>query len=172
MQEIDTLLAAMSNPIAEDAIVITIDEASRAITIPDELIILAAEGDKNINRVQFKMSRYFQDIDLSRFTVQINYESALGNRYRYVVDDMTPRGDLLTFSWLVSEHAAEGKGTVRFSICMKLVIEEKTLKIFNSTIGQAQCVDSIPEEDGNEDNPVNGNPTILDKTTIGDTTLA
>lgn len=172
MQSVEELLAAMSEPIAEDAIVVSIDETTRAITIPDELIIIAAEGDKNINRVQFKMSRYFQNIDLANFDVQINYESALGNRYIYIVDDMVAYNDIITFSWLVSEHAAEEYGTVQFSICMKLTAGENVAKIFYSTVGRAQCLESIREEDSIDDNPINGVPTILDKTVLGDSVLS
>lgn len=171
MISVEELFATMREPVIDESILLTIDENTRVITIPDKAIVLAAEGDKDVNRVQFKMKRYFREVDMAKFEARINYQTALGNRYFYVVDDLVPQGDYILFSWLVSNYAAEEDGTVQFSLCMRQMSGENVVREFNSTTAKAKCLPSIHDEEAADDNPISETVTILDESELGATVL-
>lgn len=171
MVNIDELFAMMSEPELDETILLTMNENTRVIAIPDEAIVIAAEGDKDVNRVQFKMNRYFRGLDLADFSARINYKTALGNYYYYIVDDLVAWGDYIVFSWLVSDHAAEADGTVEFSICMQLMSGEDVVREFNSTIAKAKCLSSVHDDQAEDDNPIIGTIAILDDAVLDSVVL-
>ena len=42
------------------------------------LQVIGAQGDHNVNRITFKMLRYYNGIDLSLFVIKINYTTVDG----------------------------------------------------------------------------------------------
>lgn len=59
MTTVDELFAAMSAPKA-DRVILTIDEDLRIIDIPNLAVVIGAEGDKDVNRLYFKMDRLYR----------------------------------------------------------------------------------------------------------------
>lgn len=105
MTTVDELFAAMEAP-KVDRVILTIDENLRIIDIPNLAVVIGAEGDKDVNRLYFKMDRLYRGTDLAAFTPRINYINAAGKNYYYDVTDLTIEGDSLTFSWLIRAQAA------------------------------------------------------------------
>jgi hypothetical protein len=119
MTTVDELFAAMDAP-KVDRVILTIDENLRIIDIPNLAVVIGAEGDKDVNRLYFKMDRLYRGTDLAAFTPRINYINAAGKNYYYDATDLTVEGDSLTFSWLIRAQAAEVSGTVEFSVWVSL----------------------------------------------------
>lgn len=51
-----------------DRVILTIDENLRIIDIPNLAVVIGAEGDKDVNRLYFKMDRLYRGTDLAAFT--------------------------------------------------------------------------------------------------------
>ena len=141
MTTVDELFAAMDAPKVV-RVILTIDENLRIIDIPNLAVVIGAEGDKDVNRLYFKMDRLYRGTDLAAFTPRINYINAAGKNYYYDATDLTVEGDSLTFSWLIRAQAAEVSGTVEFSVCMRQYAEKELVAEFNTT---TSSIRSIPE---------------------------
>ena len=136
-----------------------IDKDLRIITIPSSVKNLGVESDDDVLRLKFSMPRMYGDVDLSDFSIYINYMNAKNTGDVYVVDDKTIADDTITFSWLVGRVALAYKGNVRFIVCMKKhdnnsnVIQE-----YNTTIA------SLPVLEGLEtgETVIQQNPDIIE----------
>ena len=65
-----------------DDIQYIIDENLRTIAIPDDGVVLGVVGDKNVNRVNFQMPRYYNGFDMSLFKYRITLSSySVATRY-------------------------------------------------------------------------------------------
>ena len=64
MATVDELLAAETTE-NDDELSFLIDEHLRIITVPERGVVLGVEGDKDVNRVRFRMNRYYHGSDLS-----------------------------------------------------------------------------------------------------------
>lgn len=115
--------------------VLTIDENLRTITIPDGVKNLGVESDDDVHRLQFQMPRHIGDIDLSEFTIRVNYLNANGDGDCYDVEDAEVETDSIKFSWLVGRFAFTKMGNVTFNVCLKKMDEEAVvIKEFNTTV--------------------------------------
>ena len=136
-----------------------IDKDLRIITIPSSVKNLGVESDDDVLRLKFSMPRMYGDVDLSDFSIYINYMNAKNTGDVYVVDDKTIADDTITFSWLVGRVALAYKGNVRFIVCMKLYDSamEEVIKEYNTTIA------SLPVLEGLEtsETAIEQNPDIL-----------
>ena len=136
-----------------------IDKDLRTIIIPSSVKNLGVESDDDVLRLKFSMPRMYGDVDLSDFSIYINYMNAKNTGDVYVVDDKTIADDTITFSWLVGRVALAYKGNVRFIVCMKKhdnnsnVIQE-----YNTTIA------SLPVLEGLEtgETVIQQNPDIIE----------
>lgn len=165
MTTVDELFAAMSAPKA-DRVILTIDEDLRIIDIPNLAVVIGAEGDKDVNRLYFKMDRLYRGTDLAAFTPRINYINATGKHYYYDANDLTIEGDSLTFSWLIRAQAAEASGMVEFSVCMRQYNGTDLLAEFNSTTASMKCLKSIHKEDAENDSNYSGIFDVLDQAVL------
>ena len=115
--------------------VLTIDNNLRKIRIPSGIRFLGVESDKAVVQLYFRMPRMYGEIDLSKFSIRINYLNANNIGDVYLVDDATISDDSITFSWLIGRNVVAYKGLVRLIVCLKLFDEEGTLtKEFNTTV--------------------------------------
>lgn len=162
MTTVDELFAAMDAP-KVDRVILTIDENLRIIDIPNLAVVIGAEGDKDVNRLYFKMDRLYRGTDLAAFTPRINYINAAGKNYYYDATDLTVEGDSLTFSWLIRAQAAEVSGTVEFSVCMRQYAEKELVAEFNTTTSSMKCLKSIHKEDAENDSVYSGIFAVLDE---------
>lgn len=97
---------------------LTVDLRSRVINVPSDIKILGVESDDEVNRLYFKIPRFYGEVDLADFIVRINYTNANGDGDLYHVEDVTEDSGMLIFSWLVGRFAFTKQGNVNFSICM------------------------------------------------------
>lgn len=73
MSQADELLSMLS---AESDNVLTIDNNLRTINIPSNIKSLGVESDEAVFRLYFSMPRMYGEIDLSEFSIRINYLNA------------------------------------------------------------------------------------------------
>ena len=171
MTTVDELFAAMSAP-KVDRVILTIDENLRIIDIPNLAIVIGAEGDKDVNRLHFKMDRFYRGTDLMPFMPRINYINAAGKNYYYDATDLTVEDDSLTFSWLIRAQAAEASGTVEFSVCMRQYAEKELVAEFNTTTASMKCLKSIHRGDAENDSNYSGTFAVLDQAVLDQAVMA
>ena len=136
-----------------------IDKDLRIIAIPSSVKNLGVESDDDVLRLKFSMPRMYGDVDLSDFSIYINYMNAKNTGDVYVVDDKTIADDTITFSWLVGRVALAYKGNVRFIVCMKKHDDDSNvIQEYNTTIA------SLPVLEGLEtgETVIQQNPDIIE----------
>lgn len=101
-----------------DSIQFVIDSDLRVISIPGKGVVAGVVGDKNVNRINFQISRYYNGFDMSKFTTRVNYVNARGNFNYYSVTDLTIEDDLIYFTWLVDSDVVAYAGIVMFAVNM------------------------------------------------------
>ena len=134
MATVDEVLEQMGE--TEDIEYLVIDNDLRTITVPNKISILGVESDDSVNRLYFKMPATYCGIDLSEFSVRINYRNAQGEDDFYLVTDISKVDDQITFSWLVGRHAFAKSGEVLFIVCMRKYDTDNTtvIKEYNTLI--------------------------------------
>ena len=130
-----------------DPITFEIDEDLRTIHTPSRGNIIGVQGDNNVNHINFKMPRYYNGIDLSTFTIKINYKNALGTINSYFVDNLIFGTDTMTFSWLVSKEVTLLTGTVEFVVKLFTTLNDEINKFFSTAIAEGVVLPSISVED-------------------------
>lgn len=145
MDNIDELLAnAEEIDYLADDIQFLIDKNLRTVTIPPDGVVLGVEGDKNSNRVNFQMPRYYNGFDMSEFTVRVNYVNANGDGGVYTVNDLEVRDDMILFTWLVDSDACAYVGVVRFLVRMTISNGGELIQAFDTTIAKANVLEGLP----------------------------
>lgn len=125
----------------------------RVIVVPDELKRIAVETDHNIETITFDCPRYWDDKDLSKMSIYINYLRADGDPGSHratnvVVDETDP--ELMHFDWTIRGHVSAVAGSL-----VVLVLAKKTDSTgiernrWNSEVNREMYVseglDTIPE---------------------------
>lgn len=151
MATVEEVLNSVSNEkdYLHDDIQFIIDENFRTITVPDDGVVLGVVGDKDVNRVNFMMPRYYNGFDMSTFVTRIMFINARGVKSSYTVTDITVENDHLLFTWLVGEDVAVEAGSVDFSVNMQIKDTSALKQAFNTTIATGTILDSI--ESGGDD---------------------
>lgn len=135
MATLDEVISQMSEEdYFSDQIQFIIDSNLRIVSVPDRGVVAGVVGDKNVNRINFQMPRYYNGFDMSKFKTRINYVNAKGKPNYYTVTDLTIKDDLLIFSWLVDTDVVAYVGTVAFSVNMVLAGDDGVTKqAFNTS---------------------------------------
>ena len=90
METLDEDISQMSEEdYFSDQIQFIIDSNLRIVSVPDRGVVAGVVGDKNVNRINFQMPRYYNGFDMSKFKTRINYVNANGNPNYYTVTDLT-----------------------------------------------------------------------------------
>lgn len=151
----DSLLAALeelneqelrASEYASDAVLV-IDNDLRTIAVPRNFIF-GVYNDKNVLSVNFEMPRTYDDVDLSGFTIQINYlaPNKVGNVYE--VTDPVVGEDKITFEWLLDRGVFLSSGTVEFTVCLREIGDEGAIiREFNTTIAKGTVLAGLEIED-------------------------
>ena len=156
MVDLDKQFAEMADVSEEDtAYDFVIDEDLRVIAVPERGVVLGVEGDKDVNRVRFRMNRYYRGTDLSDFNIRINYRPAEGEINYFPVTEKTVQDEKISFVWLVGADAVATKGTVYF-IARFFTAEENgdIVQEFNTTLGNARTLEGLAVDAQAEDKPV------------------
>lgn len=131
-----------------DRIQFSIDEDLRLIAVPTSGNVIGVVGDKNTNRVNFKMVRYYNGFDMSTFEVRVNYKNVNGDTNYYPVVDVTIEDDYILFTWLVESDMCVEEGTGTFSVRMLKTTEDGTvLQEFNTTTATGKILPTIDAYD-------------------------
>lgn len=143
----EELLAAMTEPLAEDGTYCTIDPETRVITIPPEYQLLGVESDEKAERLYFKCPKIVGDnIDLTKLALRVNFRNAGAVVDQYLVDDVEVDGDDITFSWLLSRRVTQYEGTVSFIVCAVKVSGEEITNEWNTTLAEAEVLEGLEVE--------------------------
>jgi lysophospholipase L1-like esterase len=137
----------------------TINPETRIITVPTSKRILGTESDQETNRLYFKCPKVVGDnIDLSLFSLRINYQNAGNKKDQYLVEDVKEEGDNITFSWLLKRNATAYKGNVKFILCAVKTTEDGIIKNEWNTTLNTECeslegmeVDKVAVEEETKD---------------------
>lgn len=144
---------------ANDNRVLVIDNDLRTIKIPGSMTNIGVAGDKEVNRLYFRMPRFSGGFDLGRFDISINYFNAIGDGDIGIVDDAAIGSDKITFSWLVDEFMTLYSGAVRFSVHLEKKNGNVVEKEFNTTYAESRVLEKV--------NPansiINKFPSIVEK---------
>ena len=156
MVDLDKQFAEMADTSTEDsAYDFVIDEDLRVIAVPECGVVLGVEGDKDVNRVHFRMNRYYRGTDISDFNIRINYQSAEGEVNYFPVTEKTVADDAIYFVWLVGADTVATKGTVYFVARFFTAEEDGTIvQEFNTTLGNARTLEGLAVDAQAEDKPV------------------
>ena len=132
-----------SEVVTEDR-VLRIDNELRTISIPSAVKLLGVESDEDVKVIEFEMTRYHGEFDLSEFSVRINYLNANNEGDIYKVTDLAVGEQTMTFSWLIGRFASAYKGTVQFIVCLKKLTEELVVeKEFNTTLARLPVLEGL-----------------------------
>lgn len=112
----DDIAAYTSEPETEGYIVIGND---RRITVPETLKRIAVQYDHNIETVTFDCPRYWDDHDMSKMIVYINYRLPNGDLGSYIAANIKASGDRMTFEWTILKDVTQYKGNIAFLVCVK-----------------------------------------------------
>ena len=144
----ETKSAVVAETQTEDICVI--DSDLRIASIPEQFKILGVEHDKDVRVIQFKLPKMYKDLDLSAFTISVNFLNAKNEKGRYLVTDKSVSGDQICFSWSVGNIAVRYKGNTRFIVCMRLTGSDGGIqKEFNTTLATMTVLEGLEV-----DNPV------------------
>lgn len=142
---------ALEASVTED--VVTINDSTivvnndlRTMSIPEKVSILGVESDESVNRLKFRLPRYYCDLDLGEFNIYVNY---LNGRTEdiYVVTDKKTTSEYVEFSWLVGRNAFKNKGYTKFVLCLKKSGSDGTvIKEFNTTVHKLEVLEGLETE--------------------------
>lgn len=132
----------------------SINGDTRDIVVPDEYHIFGVESDENVTRIPFICPKIVGDnVDLTGYSLYINYINGAGLGGIYVVDDVATSGDNITFSWLLSRNVTARAGTVSYIICAKKsgtdtkVTNEWNTKIATGTVSSGiETYDTVVQQ--------------------------
>lgn len=108
------LLSSIAGP--EEHIVIGAD---RFITVPKPLQRIAVQFDHDVETVTFDCPRYWDDLDMSKMVIYINYKLPDGTLDAYPTKNIKVDGDIMHFDWTISRNLTQYKGTITFLVCIK-----------------------------------------------------
>ena len=115
----DDISLQLANPETEPHIVIGED---RIISVPKELQRIAVQYDHDVETVTFDCPRYWDDLDMSKLNIYINYMRK--DRYIgcYKATDIAVDGansNIMHFNWKISRNVSEVVGELKFLVCIK-----------------------------------------------------
>lgn len=98
--------------------------SDRHITVPETLKKIAVQFDHNAETVTFDCPRYWDEHDLSKMAIYVNYmrpDETLGAHLcdNVVIDRSDPR--IMHFDWTISGHVTEMAGPLSFLVCIRNV---------------------------------------------------
>lgn len=112
------------DPETEGRIVVGDD---RFITVPEELKRIAVQHDHDIETVVFDCPRYWDEHDMSKMKIYINYMRKDGYKDCYWAQNVTvdtTDSNIMHFEWTISRNVTEVKGNLSFLVCIKTTDEE------------------------------------------------
>ena len=152
MASVEEVLATMVEPNRdEEELCFVIDKDFRLISVPERGFVLGVEGDKDVNRVRFRMNRFYHGSDLSEFCIRINYQNADGDINYFTVTEKTVETDSFCFIWTVAADATMVKGTVLFVVnCFMTDVDGVVQKAYHTTLGSGTVLEGLEPYEGGD----------------------
>ena len=125
MSKAENLLNSLNTPSGlvneseEPHIVIGYD---RVATVPDQLKRLAVQHDHDVETVTFDCPRYWDEHDMSKMSVYINYLRSDTYQAAYKVPTVTVdanNSSIMHFDWTISRNVSSVTGKIVFLVCVK-----------------------------------------------------
>lgn len=91
----------------------------RFITVPTSLRRIAVEHDHNVETVTFECPRYWDEHDLSKMAIYINYVLSNGYADSYLADNVAVEDDVMFFTWTIKREVTQVSGSIKFIVCVK-----------------------------------------------------
>ena len=120
-----------------------IDEDLRVIAVPERGVVLGVEGDKDANRIRFRMNKTWRGYDMSKFDLRINYQNANGDKNYYTVTSKHTEGNAVVFDWIVAADAVAYQGDVFFIVVGLITTGGMVNCAFHTTLGKAKCLEGL-----------------------------
>lgn len=117
----DDIAAYSADETAEPHMVIGKD---RRIIVPEQLKLLGVQYDHDIETVIIDCPRYWDEHDMSKMAIYINYRRPDGYTDSYPVTKKNVLTDIMELSWTISRNVTEVKGNLSFLVCVKNVDAE------------------------------------------------
>ena len=144
MIDLDKQFAELADTSAEDSTCdFVIDEDLRIIAIPERGVVLGVEGDKDANRIRFRMNKTWRGYDMSKFDLRINYQNANGDKNYYTVTSKHAEGNAVVFDWIVAADAVAYQGDVFFIVVGLITTGGMVNCAFHTTLGKAKCLEGL-----------------------------
>lgn len=116
----------------------------RTIGIPSSVRNLGVENDDDVLELEFKMPRYIGDVDLSVFSIRINYLNAKGEGDIYTINKPIIGDQFITFKWLVGPTATRYQGNTKFNVCLRTLASDSTVdREYNTTIATLPVLEGL-----------------------------
>lgn len=108
---------------------IDIDLNKREIILPEEYQdFLSMERDHYAETVYFRVDRYFEDVDLFRTVIIVEYIDAAGENARIfpvALKDIDSEPGKIIFAWCIGNEATRVAGTIKFAVRFYLVNQQE-----------------------------------------------
>ena len=144
MIDLDKQFAEQADTSAEDSTCdFVIDEDLRIIAIPERGVVLGVEGDKDANRIRFRMNKTWRGYDMSKFDLRINYQNANGDKNYYTVTSKHTEGNAVVFDWIVAADAVAYQGDVFFIVVGLITTGGMVNCAFHTTLSKAKCLEGL-----------------------------
>ena len=151
----EALEASGAEPVND---IFLINPETRTITVPESEKIFGVSNDGNSERKHFRCPKIVGDnIDLSTMHLYINYQNANGDKYPYLVEDVLPDGEYITFSWLIGPDVVAYKGQIKFIVCAKK--GDGAIPEWNTTLAEGTVLEGLEATD----EVVARNPDIIEQ---------
>ena len=111
--------SGLANESEEPHIVIGYD---RVVTVPDQLKRLAVQHDHDVETVTFDCPRYWDEHDMSKMSVYVNYLRSDTYQAAYKVPTITVdanNSSIMHFDWTISRNVSSVTGKIVFLVCVK-----------------------------------------------------
>ena len=124
MSKVDDLLNRLAaSPVstagagaAEEHIIIGRD---RCIIVPDVLKKIGVQFDHNVETVTFDCPRYWDDNDMSKMKIYVNYMRSDGHVGMHLCNNVVVEDDIMHFDWTISGDVTSVEGYFSFLVCIK-----------------------------------------------------
>ena len=123
--------------------ILVVDLESRTIVIPKTVSVLGVEADDETRILHFQVPQYYCNVDLSEFSIRVNYKNANGEPDMYLVLNKVVENGLIKFDWVVGRHAFAKKGNVSFSVCCKELFGGVVKREFNTTPARLPVLEGL-----------------------------
>lgn len=93
----------------------------RKIIVPDNLKIIAVEGDKDVETVTIDCIRYWDGHDLSTFRIYVKCELPNGDEVTYIPKTISVKENYFSFDWVIGREITPYVGKLKFWILAKII---------------------------------------------------